>query len=77
MNRNIEEITKEVIDLPNSERLKLVKTLLILDAQSSESNADSLWQQEIANRVLAVESGNAIGLDFKDSIRNIRNRLSQ
>jgi len=77
MNRNIEEITKEVIDLPNSERLKLVKTLLILDTQSSENNADSLWQEEITNRVLAVESGNAIGLDFKNSIRNIKNRLSQ
>ena len=77
MHRNIEEITKEVIGLPNSERLKLAKTLLILDTQTSENNIDSQWQKEITNRVYAVESGNAVGINFKDSIKNIRNRLSQ
>ena len=77
MRRNIKEITKEVMDLPNSERLKLLKTLLILDTELPENNVDSLWQKEITNRVLSVESGNAVGLDLEDSIQNIRNRLSQ
>ena len=77
MRRNIEEITKEVMDLPNSERLKLLKTLLILDTELPENNVDSIWQKEITNRVLSVESGNAVGLDLEDSIQNIRNRLTQ
>ena len=77
MHRNIEEITKEVIGLPNSERLKLAKTLLILDTQTSENNIEAQWQKEITNRVHAVESENAVGIDFEDSIKNIRNQLSQ
>ena len=77
MQRNIEEITKEVIGLPNNERLKLAKTLLILDTQTSENNIEAQWQKEITNRVHAVESGNAVGIDFEDSIKNIRDRLSQ
>ena len=77
MNRNIEEITQEIINLPNSERLKLVQTLLLLDDQNSDSNTDSLWQEEITNRVLSVESDNAKGIDFEESIYNIRKRLLQ
>jgi len=77
MHRNIEEITKQVIGLPNSERLKLAKTLLILDTQTSENNIEAQWQEEITNRVSAVENGNAVGIDFEDSIKNIRNRLPQ
>ncbi len=77
MQRNIEEITKAVIGLPNSERLRLAKTLLILDTQTSENNVEAQWQEEITNRVNAVESGNAVGINFEDSIKSIRNRLSQ
>jgi hypothetical protein len=77
MNRNIEEITQEVINLPNSERLKLVQTLLLLDDQKLDSNIDSRWQEEITKRVLSVESGHAKGIKFEESIQNIRQRLSQ
>ena len=77
MHRNIEEITKEVINLPKIDRLNLVKTILDLDSQSSDNDVEAQWQEEITNRIHAVENGNAAGINFEDSIINIRNRISQ
>ena len=78
MHRNIDEITQEIVSLPKSDRLKLAKVLLFLDDKvTNQNDTDIQWQEEISQRVLAVESGEAIGKDFDDSIHKIRHRLSQ
>ena len=78
MHRNIDEITQEIVSLPKSDRLKLAKVLLFLDDKvTNQNDTDIQWQEEISQRVLAVESGEAIGMGFDDSIHEIRHRLSQ
>ncbi|MCF6301202.1 MAG: hypothetical protein L3J52_08820 [Proteobacteria bacterium] len=78
MHRNIEDLTKEIVDLPNSDRLKLAKILLYLDSQPTDVNdAGLLWGKEITQRVRSVENGNAVGLDFDDAVQKIRKRLPQ
>uniref|UniRef100_Q3ATX5 Addiction module component n=1 Tax=Chlorobium chlorochromatii (strain CaD3) TaxID=340177 RepID=Q3ATX5_CHLCH len=72
MQRTIEDITSELIGLPKNERLEIVRFLLFLDNRSSDNNdTDSVWEHEIADRVLAVEDGTAIGIDYEEAMKKI------
>ena len=77
MQRNIEEITTELIGLPKRERLEIVRFLLFLDNHSSDSNdIDSTWEKEITARVKAVENGSAEGIDYDIALKNIAKRFA-
>ena len=77
MQRNIEELTTELIGLPKRERLEVVRFLLFLDNRSSDtSNIDSDWEKEITDRVHAVENGTAISIDYDSALRKIENRFA-
>ena len=77
MQRTIEEIASELIQLPKRERLKLVRFLLSLDNRSSDSSdVSSAWEQEITDRVYAVEDGTAIGIDYDKAKKQIVNRFA-
>ncbi|MEA3303422.1 MAG: addiction module protein [Pseudomonadota bacterium] len=77
MHRNIEELTSELIRLPKRERLEIVRFLLFLDNHSSDSSdVSSAWEDEITNRVQAVEDGAAIGIDYDNALRTIESRFA-
>ena len=77
MQRTIEEIASELIRLPKRERLELVRFLLSLDNRSSDSSdVSSAWEQEITDRVYAVEDGTAIGIDYDKAKKQIVNRFA-
>ncbi|MES9858643.1 MAG: addiction module protein [Sedimenticola sp.] len=77
MHRNIEELTSELIGLPNRERLEIARFLLFLDNHSSDSSdVSSSWEKEITDRVQAVEDGTAIGIDYDKALRKIENRFA-
>lgn len=77
MHRNIKELTTELIGLPKRERLEIVRFLLFLDDRSSDSSdVDSAWEKEITDRVLAVEEGTAIGIDYGNAVRHIQKRFA-
>ena len=77
MQRNIEELTSELIGLPKRERLEIVRFLLFLDNHSSDSSdVSSAWEKEIMDRVHAVEDGTAIGIDYDNALRKIKNRFA-
>ena len=64
MKRNIEDLTTELIRLPKRERLEIVRFLLFLDNRSQDSEGiDSAWEQEITDRIRAIDNGTAIGMD--------------
>lgn len=72
MKRNIEDLTAELIRLPKSERLEIVRFLLFLDNRSLDSEeVDSAWEQEIADRIRAVDDGTAIGIDYDQAMQTI------
>lgn len=72
MKRTIEDITTELIRLPKQDRLEIVRFLLLLDNHPSNTNeVESAWEKEIADRVLAVKDGTAIGIDYDEAIKMV------
>ena len=65
----IEEITKEIVDLPRHQRLALVRLLLDLDKPGGSADIDDAWDEEIRARVKAIDEGRAVGIPYED-IRN-------
>lgn len=77
MKRNIENLTAELIRLPKSERLEIVRFLLFLDNRFLDSEeVDSAWEQEITDRIGAVDDGTAFGLDDDQAMQTIEGRFA-
>ncbi|WP_304511807.1 addiction module protein [Desulfobacula sp.] len=71
MQQNFEEITKGLIRLPKRERLEIVRFLLFLDSRSLDTDIESAWEEEIMDRVRAVDEGKATGIDYNKAIKEI------
>ena len=72
MQRTIEDITAELIRLPKQDRLEIVRFLLFLDNRPSDADdVEAAWEREISDRVLAVEEGTAIGIDYDEAMKKI------
>ena len=57
--------------------MEIVRFLLFLDNRSLDFNRiDSAWEEEITNRVRAVDDGTAIGIDYDKAIRKIEKRFA-
>lgn len=72
---NIEEITKNLISLPKKERLEIARFILFLDNQSSDIDVESIWENEIIDRMRAVDEGTATGIDFNKALKEIEKRF--
>ena len=66
---SIEEITKEVVELPRHQRLALVRLLLDLDQPGTTDEIEQAWDEEIRARVKAVDEGRANGVPY-EQIKN-------
>ena len=70
MQRNIKDLTTELTKLSKKERLEIVKFLLSLDVRSLDSDdIDSAWENEITDRVRAVDERTAIGIDYDKAMQ--------
>ena len=72
---DIEEITKNLISLPKKDRLEIARFILFLDNRSLDTDVESAWENEIINRVRAVDEGTAVGIDFKKALKKIEKRF--
>ena len=72
---DIEELTKNIINLSKQERLEIARFILFLDNRSSEFDIESSWETEIIKRANAVENGNVKGVDFFKAMKSIENRF--
>ena len=66
---SLEEITKEVVELPRHQRLALVRLLLDLDQPGTTDDIEQAWDEEIRARVKAVDEGRANGIHY-EQIKN-------
>lgn len=66
---SLEEITKEVVELPRHQRLALVRLLLDLDQPATTDDIEQAWDEEIRARVKAVDEGRANGIPY-EQIKN-------
>ena len=72
MQRNIEELTTELIKLPKKDRLEIVRFLLFLDNRSiRDVDNEVAWEKEISDRVRAVDKAYAIGIDYDEAMQKI------
>jgi len=77
MNRSFVEIADEALTLPQSEQLKLARTLLEKAEASGDVGADAAWEQEIERRIQKIDAGLAKGRPFADVLRDIDQRLGR
>lgn len=75
MAARIEEITKEVVELPRHQRLVLVRLLLDLDQPGSSTDIDNAWDEEIRARVKAVDEGRAVGIPYEQIKKEMADRF--
>jgi putative addiction module component (TIGR02574 family) len=68
MAARIEDIAKEIVELPRHQRLTLVRLLLDLDQPGTSNEVDAAWDEEIRARVRAIDDGRAVGIPY-DQIR--------
>ena len=76
MAKALEEITKEVMQLPKQQRLALAGFLLELDEAGEDPQAEAAWEQEILARIQAVDDGTAVGIPYEDVMREAQNHLA-
>lgn len=75
MATSIEEITKEIVDLPRHQRLTLVRLLLDLDRPGTGEEIDAAWDEEIRARVKAVDDGRVIGISYEQIKKEMAERF--
>jgi putative addiction module component (TIGR02574 family) len=62
---SIEEITKEVVELPRHQRLALVRLLLDLDQPGTTDEIEQAWDEEIRARIKAVDENRTDGIPYE------------
>lgn len=77
MATNIEEITKEIIELPRHQRLALVRLLLDLDQPGTTGEIDRAWDEEIRARVKAIDEGRAVGIPYEQIKKEMDERFAR
>ena len=77
MATNIEEITKEIVELPRHQRLALVRLLLDLDQPGTTGEIDSAWDEEIRARVKAIDEGRAVGIPYEQIKKEMDERFAR
>jgi hypothetical protein len=75
MTKTLAELTTDVLQLPNHQRLALAKFLLDLDEPASDSDVESVWDDEIGERVRAVDEGRASSIPYDQVLFEIENQF--
>jgi putative addiction module component (TIGR02574 family) len=70
----IEKLTQDALTLPESERARLVQTLLQSLEPSIDEGVDAAWDAEVARRVESVRQCTAHGRPAGEVFRDIRAR---
>ena len=77
MKSKIETLTSELLKLSNRDRLEIAKFLLFLDNRKSNSiNVEADWENELIDRINAIDKGTAVGIDYSDAMDRINKRYS-
>lgn len=77
MNRSFKEVAEEAMTLPQSEQLRLARTLLEKAEASGDLGVEAAWEQEIERRIQKIDAGLAQGRPFGDVLREIDRRLGR
>lgn len=78
MMKPLSEVTRDAMELPVDQRLSLVRTILgtIESHPASAHEVDQAWEDEIADRIQVVQSGQATGRRWEEILKDIDSQLS-
>jgi len=76
MPATLENITRQVLELPARQRLALAGFLLEMGDVPDDPEVDEAWEQEIQSRIRAVDSGAVSGISHNDVMREAESRLA-
>jgi len=76
MTATLEEITRAALQLPVKKRLALAGFLLETEGVSSNPDVDAAWDEEIQDRIRAVDSGAVTGISYQDVMLEAEKRLA-
>ena len=71
---NVQQLAQQLVTLQKRERIEIVRFLLFLDDNTSSTDIESEWDNEILDRVRAVDEGTAIGLDYQKVMEDIEKK---
>lgn len=77
MPRALAEISREASELPKEQRLALAEFLMELEESSVPPEVEAAWEQEIQNRIQAIEEGSARGIPYEQVMREAQDRLAK
>lgn len=77
MNRSFAEIAEKAMALPQSEQLKLARTLLERAEAQGDTGVEALWEEEIERRIQTIDSGLAKGRPFAEVLRDVDRLLGR
>ena len=72
---SIEEIAKEIVELPRHQRLVLIRLLFDLDRPGTGEEIDVVWDQEVRARVKAVDEDRVTGISYEQIKKEIAERF--
>ena len=69
----LSEITKDCLELPSAQRLKLARILIDVSESAGDftDGSDAVWDEEIAARVRAVKNGSARSRSVNDAFKDL------
>ena len=76
MPATLEEITRNALQLLPRQRLVLAGFLLEIDDHGAELDVDAAWEQEIQDRIKAVDGGGVTGISHHDVMTEAARRLA-
>ena len=76
MSATLEDVTLVALQLPIHQRLVLAGLLLESDDVSGNLEVDLAWEQEIQNRIRAVDGGGVTGVCYHDVMSAAEMRLA-
>ena len=76
MQKTVEEITDELLNLPAKDRAKLAEKLIAsLDEDGISPDVEAAWLKEAERRMSEIKAGRVKGRSAEDVIRDARNSL--
>ena len=77
MSRGFAELADEALKLPQTEQLKLARTLLENSEATGDMGAEAAWESEIERRIQRIDAGLATGRPFSEVVQDVDRRLGR
>ncbi|MFT5491389.1 MAG: putative addiction module component (TIGR02574 family) [Limisphaerales bacterium] len=75
MSETVRTVIESALELPENDRAKLARAVLLSLEDGIDDNVEEAWDAEIARRVAKVNDGTAVGRPAEDVLDEIRARF--